>query len=228
MLVVLGLFVVSMMSAVSADVETFTFEDGLTCVVDEDISNDISCEYEAPKALKSFSASSSEYNPYQYVKTYIIGRLLDEDAIHGVMGANVEVICDNDGVLTVNNTISSFAGFFYATFDDDDDDDDDLKLNITHSHQTSAFYIPTNTTNQTNEGNDGNEGENETNQGLEGDDVPKAKKGFFSSITGAVTDTGGVVVNTLGKTGTAISGFFILCLLGAFGFTTYKKRKIVN
>jgi hypothetical protein len=111
MLMVLGLFVVSMMGAVSA--ETFIYEDkGVICEVDDDVF----CESYTPTS-KSFSASSAKSHP---IYTVVAGRIWNEDATAGVRGANVEIICDNNESLTTKNTTSLAEGFFIEFFDDID------------------------------------------------------------------------------------------------------------
>ena len=96
---------------------------------------------------------------------------------------------------------------------------DDEKEIKTSSRKTSTFYYNSlnTTSNQVSQGNSNGE-ENKTIQLIEGDEIPGDNQNFLSLITGAV-------IGTLGTTGTVVTGFFIVALLGGFGVVSYKRRK---
>ncbi|MCK5607993.1 hypothetical protein KAR91_39300 [Candidatus Pacearchaeota archaeon] len=98
-------------------------------------------------------------------------------------------------------------------------EEDEEKEIKTSSRKTSTFYynLLNTTSNQVSQGNSNGE-ENKTIQLTEGDEIPGDNQNFLSLITGAV-------IGTLGTTGTVVTGFFIVALLGGFGIISYKRRK---
>jgi hypothetical protein len=94
--------------------ESYVYEDeDVVCVVGDD---DVSCEYVEAES-GTFSTSCTDCYP---VKTIVKGMVFDEASGVGIIGANVEIICDHDGALTTMYTQSLFGGFYVVKFDDAD------------------------------------------------------------------------------------------------------------
>jgi hypothetical protein len=106
-LMFVGMFVLAL-GFVSAESYVYGDED-VVCVVGDD---SLSCEEIVPKA-DSFSTSCIGCDD----RTMIIGKTYDQDSGDPIVGANIEVICDQDGTLTTKYTQSLANGFYVVKFE---------------------------------------------------------------------------------------------------------------
>ncbi len=110
-LMLVGMFVLAL-GFVGA--ESYVYEDeDIVCAVGDD---DVTCEYVEAEA-GTFGTMCNDCYP---VKTIVKGIVFDEASGVGIVGANVEIICDHDGALTTMYTQSLIGGFYVVKFDDSD------------------------------------------------------------------------------------------------------------